>query len=396
MRSPWKPKRLQKFILILFSVCLILFLIGSLARHHSINVANRPSSHGNQASKSVINKTTFLVTDPVFRKPVTFDNPARTIEVGLHVENIHGLSLADQTFWVEGWYWLIWPEAIQKIIDQNKIDLKNMVELTNQVEDDSMVIEPEPGQPLQLPGNFTYQLFRVSGKFYADKLTLEKSPFQKIVLPVTIETRPLVLSCTKGGPPCVHLKPQIYQDKTESLMGLYSRLNGYEYQGAQVVSYIHKYNSNFGVGEPVDFPSVDFSFIYKANPIAAFSQYLLPLLVIIGVVLASPSLPGSIGDVRLAIPSTALLTLIFLEQSYLTTIPSLSYLTFLSWLYVYAYILAIIFFILYCWGTHQYITASEEKKRDTEKRIDRIDIYFQIGGIVALLVAFPLAWHLSG
>jgi hypothetical protein len=297
---------------------------------------------------------------------------------------------------VEGWYWLIWPKAIQVIIEQNKISLMHMVELTNQIEDDNMVIEPEPGQPLQLPGNLTYQLFRFSGKFYVDKLGLEKSPFETIVLPVTIENRPYVLSCTKGGPPCVYLQPQIYQDKTESLMGLFSNLNGYEYQYAKVIPYIHKYNSNFGFGEePTDFGSVDFCFIYSSNLIAAFTQHVLPLLVIVGIVLASPSLPGSIGDVRLAIPSTALLTLIFLNQSYQAQIPPLAYMTFLNYLYIYAYLLSIIFFVLYCWGTHEYIRAPEDRKPDVEKRIDQIDIYFQVGGIIALLISFPLSWYLT-
>ena len=396
MRAPWKLKGLKLSILILVSVCWILILFETLASNHSIARATQAAQPGNQTTRSAVGKTDILATDPAFRKPVTFDNPARTIGVGVQVENIHSLSLAEKSFWAEGWYWLVWPEEIQKILDQDKIDLKNIVEFTNQIEDSSMLIEPEPGQPLKLPGNLTYQLFRMSGKFYIDNLTLQRSPFQTIALPVTIETRPYAMSCTEGELPCVYLKPQIYQNKTESLMGLYSGINGYEYQGAKVAPYIHKYNSNFGFGQSSDYGAVDFIYIYKSNLITAFSQHLLPLLVIIGVVLASPGLPGSIGDVRLAIPSTALLTMIFLQQSYQSTIPPLSYLTFLNWIYVYAYVLSIIFFILYCWGTHQYITAPDEKKLHAEKRIDRIDIYFQIAGIIALLFAFPLAWYLSG
>lgn len=120
-------------------------------------------------------------------------------------------------------------------------------------------------------------------------------------------TAALPLSCTEGGIPVF----------------------------TQVMSSIHKYNSNFGFGEePTDFSSVDFNFIYSSNPIAACSRHVLPLLVIVGIVLASPSLPGSIGDVHLAIPSAALLTLIFLNQSCQTEIPPLSYTTFLGYLYI--------------------------------------------------------------
>jgi len=264
-----KGVRLRRQLLILSSCLFIVFLFGSLMLHHLSTLANQLSNQASLASAFAADKINSHLIDDPFRKPVTFDNPALTIRVGLHVENIHSLSLAEQTYWVEGWYWLIWPKAIQVIIEENKISLKDMVELTNQIEDDSMVIEPEPGQPLQIPGNLTYQLFRFSGKFYVDNLDLGKSPFETIVLPVTIETRPYVLSCTTGGPPCVYLQPQIYRDKTESLMGLFSRINGYEYQYAKVVPYIHKYNSNFGFGEePTDFSSVDFLFIYRSNAIA--------------------------------------------------------------------------------------------------------------------------------
>ena len=395
MKAPWKLRVLKLSGLILLLVCWIIFWIETLASNYSIAGATQASQPGNQTSRSAVDKTNFLATDPTFRKPVTFDNPERTIEVGIQVESIHNLSLAEKSFMAEGWYWLIWPEEIQKTLEQNKIALKTMVEFANQIEESSLVIEPEPGQPTKLPGNLSYQLFRMSGKFYIDNLTLQQSPFQTIALPLTIETRPYQLSCTKGGPPCVYLKPQIYQNNTESLMGLYSGINGYEYLGAQVASYLHPYNSDMGLEYPADFGAVDFIYIYKSNLITAFGQHLLPLLVIIGVVLASPSLPGSIGDVRLTIPSTALLTMIFLQQAYQSTIPPLSYLTFLNWIYVYAYVLSIIFFILYCWGTQQYITAPEEKKLHAEKYINHIDVYFQIGGVVALLLAFPLAWYLS-
>ena len=48
-------------------------------------------------------------------KPVTFDRPEHTIEVGLHIENIHQFSMKDKVYFVEGWYWLRWPKAIQEI-----------------------------------------------------------------------------------------------------------------------------------------------------------------------------------------------------------------------------------------------------------------------------------------
>lgn len=374
--------RLRRWIITLSSCFFILFLFGTLMLHD----LGPPAKQRSNAATSP------LIEEP-FRRHVTFDNLERTIQIGLHIENIHDFSVSEQTYWVEGWYWLLWPQVIQKIIEENKIPLTEIVDITNQVEDESMVMQIEPGKPLDILGDIRYQFFRFSGKLYVDDINLHKSPFQTIVLPITFETRPHQLSCFRGSPDCVYLKPQ--NNKVDSLRGIFATIPGYEYLGGEVIPYIRKYNTNFGLGDLNNCGAVDFNLIYRSNAISAFSQYVLPLLVIIVVVLASPSLPGSIGDVRLAIPSTALLTMIFLNQSYQAEIPPVAYVTFLNYLYIYAYILSGIFFVFYCWGTHQYVKAPDDKKQSVEKMIDYLDIYFQVGGIITLLVTIPLSWYLS-
>lgn len=120
----------------------------------------------------------------------------------------------------------------------------------------------------------------------------------------------------------------------------------------------------------------------------------MPLLVVIGIVIASPSLPGSLGDVRLAIPTTALLTLIFLQQSYRADLPPLSYTTFLDLLYIYVYLVSIVFFLLFCWGTVYYNKAGEGGELLAAQHIDRVDWKFQLVALIALAVLVPLAFVL--
>jgi hypothetical protein len=325
------------------------------------------------------------------RKPVSLQDPSKTIEVGLHVENMHQLSLRDKNYWVEGWYWLRWPRAIQAILEAEKIPTDRMVEFTHQIEDSSMTIVAEEPEVLALTGDTFYQSFRFSGKFYVDDLNLSRFPFQEISLPVVIETRHSRLSCSADS--CIGLRPD--SENVRSLIGQYAAINGYDIKSATITPFIHQYKSNFGIGAPSAFAAVDFSILYNTNPLAAFSLSILPLLVIIGIVVASPSLPGSIGDVRLAIPTTALLTMIFLQQSYRSEIPPLSYLSFMDWLYLYAYVLSIVFFLLFCWGTYFYTTAPEGMASQAVQRIDRVDSFFQIGAILALALIVPLAWFLT-
>jgi len=323
------------------------------------------------------------------------DAPAdRTIEVGVQIENVHQVSLKDKVYWMEGWYWLKWPEAIDKIIKAEKIPLDQIVEFTNVVEETNLTVTLDTAEPTHMvkEGGY-YQLVRFSGRFYVNDLDLRRYPFVQVVLPLTLETKPDSLSCYPSGPPCVGLKPE--RDIAKMMVGQFADINGYDLKAATVEPFLHQYNTTFGVGDLSAFNSVDFNLVYKSNFIAALAQFILPLLVIIGIVLVSPSLPAAMGDVRLAIPTTALLTLIFLQQGYQANIPSLSYLTFLDWLYLYAYLISIVVFVLFCWSTNRYNNADEDYKVDTEIGINIVDKRIQTAAIIVLALLIPFAWFIE-
>ena len=96
----------------------------------------------------------------------------------------------------------------------------------------------------------------------------------------------------------------------------------------------------------------------------------------------APSLEGELGDIRLAIPSTGLLTLVFLQQSYRLDLPDLDYLSFLDWIYACGYLISIATFLLFVWGTNVYQRASNENKNRVLLRINRIDSVFQVSALL--------------
>ena len=324
------------------------------------------------------------------RKPMVYGNVQRAIDTGMHIENIYQLNLKDKTFWAEGWYWIKWRPEIQKIIASEKIPLNQVLEFTNEIEASNMVVEPDTTEPVKLEDGRLYQLFRFSGDFYVNDLNLAGFPFYDMNLPITMETRPDSLSCYEGGPPCVSLLPE--KKVSNTLIGQYADINGYDMAGSLVKPFLHQYNTTFGIGNPSSFPSIDYSIVYKTNFLSAFWQYILPLLVVVGIVIASPSLPGSLGDVRLAIPTTALLTLIFLQQAYRADVPALSYTTFLDWFYIYAFLVSIIIFLLFCWGSNYYNKVSEGGEMLAEQQINRVDLIFQSAALITLVLLVPLAF----
>jgi len=110
------------------------------------------------------------------------------------------------------------------------------------------------------------------------------------------------------------------------------------------------------------------------------------------VVLLAPNLAGSLWDVRIALPSTALLTLIFLQQGYRTQLPSLPYLTFLDQVYTLCYGTSLAIFSLFVWSSNRLDRASESERPAVIEHINRIDLRFQIALTLALLTLTCLSW----
>jgi hypothetical protein len=325
---------------------------------------------------------------------VVSEREKHTIEVGLYIVNIHQFSVRDKVYSVEGWYWLRWPQAVQDIMVKEGTALARMIEFLNLIEAPKINADPDTDEPETLSDGRYYWQFKFSGRFYVDDLNLRKSPFETFDLPVTIETRPEEFACRKQESECVYLQP--YPENEEYLVGEYAEINGFKLIGTSITSSIHQYGTTFGEeGTPSAFSRVEFNIRYQTDFWSAFIQDVLPVLIILAFVLVSPSLPSSMSDVRLAIPATALLTLIFLQQTYRSEIPSLSYLTFMDWLYAFAYVVSMSLFILFCWGAYRYNAAPEGDQPATVARISGIDTAFQRLAVVGLGLTVLLAWVLT-
>jgi hypothetical protein len=115
-------------------------------------------------------------------------------------------------------------------------------------------------------------------------------------------------------------------------------------------------------------------------------------MIINSIALMAPSVEGSLADVRLAIPSTALLTLIFLQQSYHSSLPRLSYTTFLDDLFSCSYLISMGLFALFTWGHNTYSSAADDKKEQAMKVINKADLLFQVSSALLLVVVATFSW----
>lgn len=245
---------------------------------------------------------------PTFKDATTDHNPKQTINVGIHIKNISSLSLRDKTFSADGWFWLAWPEHVQELIIANKIHLLEIVEFVNLVEPWDSQIELDGSEPTKTSTGKYFQGYRFSGQFYQEDLDLRHFPFQSISLPLTIETRPASFSMESEA---ILLKPEV---KTQSILGDYINFNGYKLKGASISPAIHTYKITFGeenADSGANYSSITFAVNYGTDVASAIYQYIVPWLIVMAIIILAPNLDGKMGEVRLAIPSTTLLTLVF-------------------------------------------------------------------------------------
>jgi hypothetical protein len=101
-------------------------------------------------------------------------------------------------------------------------------------------------------------------------------------------------------------------------------------------------------------------------------------------------------EVRLTMPVTVLLTLVFLQQSYSSELPPLPYLSFIDELYVVAYSLTLLSFLLMLWGCRRYYRAleieDEDVRRQVLQRLDLSDDSWPAAVLLAGLVSGVICW----
>lgn len=314
-------------------------------------------------------------------------DPEHSLILGMHIENIYNLSLKDKNFSAEGWFWLEWPEAVQQLIIKNKIPLLELVEIVNQVEVWDSQIELESPEPELKPNGNRLQIYRFSAKFFDYSQTLKRFPFEHLDLPIIIEIRPTEFSLAAEA---IRLNPAL---ESKGVKGQYAGMNGYQTGDVSVKKSIYTYNTNFGQNNDIkggEYSRVEYNVNYYTQFWPAFYQYVMPWLAVMAILLLAPNLEVKFTEMRLAIPSTALLTLVFLQLGTNADLPKLSYVSFIDQLYIFGYIASIGLFALFVWGSNAYENAIESQREAVMQKIKNIDIIYQsnvIGGSIFIAVA---------
>jgi len=312
------------------------------------------------------------------------------IRIGIFAENIYDFNMTTQSFAAEGLVWVHWGQAFQEILDAEGVTIEQVVHPVNRVNSWDWMMKPFYMKPIVTATGDRYQLIRFAGRFYVDQLDLHRYPFEKL-------TAPIIWGLNVMSDVFSAEKVQIVADHSQSGVGSFIEVIGFATDKYEVNEYVQTYPTSFGYKDAgqksqMPFSQVRLEVTYRKAPLASIQQYILPLLMVMLITLMAPSLAASLWDVRIAIPSTALLTLVFLQQTYRQNLPQLPYATYLDQIYVTCYMVTFALFCLFVWASNKLGTCTEDQRPEIIARLNKVDSWFQVICLIFLTTATTLNW----
>lgn len=376
-------KKPGKFTVVIFAAFLLAILLFSPLMHRW-NLAGSSKVIPDEEGRDMVIPLEKALAPEVLNK-------ALRMKVGLHLENVYHLSTPDESFNADGWYWMTWPKEVQALMDANDIKSDEIIDVVNNINGWDFLQKPDREKPEILPDGSYYQIYRFSGSFYSDGIDLRHYPFNTLSIPIILEANPGAFA-TNGPTPVIFDLDADQGGLTGGLINLAS----YRSVGYSKKQEIHHYSTRFGTKNDSDYTRVDFRIFYRTPIFSSFATWIVPLLVLMAIVFISPSLEASLGDLRFAIPSAVLLTLVVMQQAYQAEVRPLPYLPFLDRLYFCSYIITLSLFGLFVWGTNVMESVDENtdggKVAALRRRVKQGDLVFQVGGIGFLLIGAFVAW----
>ena len=291
--------------------------------------------------------------------------------VGVLFVNISELDITDNSFHADFYLWCRWKGPINPV--------KN-IEFSNLEDEWSFSDTNLHGSAITLENGFQYNSFHVRGRF-THNFKLHNYPFDK--QQVSIQFKNAVYTADE----------LIYvADSANSNYEPDISVPGWNIESLRFDSRLHKYLSNFGLPENKDndsYNNLSFSLILS-RPLQYFLwKLLLPVLIVLLSSLGATVIHPKYVDARIYAPFGALLTTVFLEQSYSSKLPDISYLILLDKVYltVYLTILAGIFHAIY---TANLVKDEADSNYAKAKRIDKIYICFVIIVVLVSTLSFFL------
>jgi hypothetical protein len=290
---------------------------------------------------------------------------------GIFAMNFHDLDIASNTYSLDFYIWFKW---------KGELDPTANLEYHNGVDDSDTTSVASYKTPEKLPDGRFFQALRVDGRF-VQPFALAKYPLDQQTITISLEDSVYTVD------------QMVYvADNRQSGYSSTVSIPGWEIQTANISSLVHEYTTNFGdprLGDKTQYAALQYSLTVSRSVSFFTWKLLLPLVIVVAASWGALLLEPRYVDSRIALSVTALLTTVFLQQSYSSTLPNIGYLVLLDKIYVIAYLLITIL-ILEVIVTADWIKDERPESYARVARLDHMLLAIQtvafVGGIVLLLV----------
>lgn len=275
---------------------------------------------------------------------------AEIVKVGFYPISIYDVDASSSTYSYDGYVWFRWSGAN---------DPTKSVEFVNAVDKSSLSRADLFDAPQRMPDGSNYQIMRVEAKFYKP-FSLSDFPLDSHQLSIKVE------DSVRGADQLVYVI-----DRTDTGYGKSLSVAGWKLNGWSSTSMLNDYGSNFGdaTTQASRFSQISFDINISRPESYFFWKLIFPLVIVLSGAWVALLLSPDLIETRAALPATALLTTVFLQQSYTATLPETGNLVLLDKIYVVAYMLIVA-------TLAQVIINSRNMDQKTEgdlRRLRRID-----------------------
>lgn len=253
------------------------------------------------------------------------------ITVGMYINDIQAINMRDHSYGVDFYLWFRWNDP--------EIDPVAGFELMNTFDPEAHVRTTLYDEPQAQPDGSLYQIIRHQGLF-SSKFPVNKYPFDNQSLLVAIE------DAEEGAETL-----QYVADKDGLVLNPEIKLPGYKIGKPQIIIRDKAYATAFGdLSEPdvSAYSRVEFMIPIQRPVLSGIFKAYIPVFLIILCAAFALLLDPAHVEARIGLSITALLTLVAMQFTMLSSLPDVAYLTLVDQLYLtsYLYILTVIAIIV--------------------------------------------------
>ena len=331
-----KPRRLSglveaptRFFVLLFLTLLLLVVFSGVYQRSNKAYIDNPN-------EQVIPASSFIKAFPEIKKTAAF------VDLGLYLDSVYDLDMSKLTFKARGWLWYNWSKTplVEGKFDPGQMGSFNFnyLDQSNPVQQISSKVNIIDIDETGKPRYWNETAFDV--KLSAPSINLSKYPFDRQRLSILVtdpvhETEDLMYRIQQ-----FRLPPNLFN------------VSGYRLDGISYDDQVRIYTSNFEDSSEVSFKdgSADtqsqaaFNIFISRNALTALLENVLPITVVSFLAVSVVGLGLNYREVKITSPPAAILSLIFLQNTFGQNLPRVSYVTCMDLMFLIAYLVCILAF----------------------------------------------------